>query len=42
MERRRFLALAAVCAVAPSLACARTESAGERDEIVITVHKDPG
>lgn len=42
MERRSFLAFAALCAAGPALACVRTESSRERDEIVITVHKDPG
>lgn len=42
MDRRRFLGFAAVCAIAPSLACQQAGSSASREEIAITVHKDPG
>jgi hypothetical protein len=42
MDRRRFLGWAAVCVAAPSFACQQAGATRGRDEIAITVHKDPG
>jgi hypothetical protein len=42
MKRRRFLMYAAFCAVTPAMACEQAGGAMSREEIAITVHKDPG
>jgi hypothetical protein len=42
MQRRRFLMFAALCAVTPAMACEQAGASMQREEIAITVHKDPG
>jgi hypothetical protein len=42
MDRKSFLGIAAMFAAAPALACEQSGGSRQREQIVITVHKDPG